>query len=165
MTPTNVAETHLTAMFIAAIMFAMGYGAIRQALNSHESLKEQQTHLLELQNAIRIMEQDFVQAAARPVRQAVGDEPGQPAMTGGVNGAQGTLSSGTSSGAHAPVTQGSPLTQGGSRQPPGESDVRTMARASLRSGPCCNVHIHAVLTTSAPPPRAGSILVASPCSS
>ena len=46
-----------------------------------------------------------------------------------------------------------------------ESDVRTMARASLRSGPCCNVHIHAVLTTSAPPPRAGSILAASPCSS
>lgn len=89
----------LVAMFIAAIMFAMGYGAIRQALNSHESLKEQQTHLLELQNAIRIMEQDFVQAAPRPVRQAVGDEPGQPAMTGNVNGAQGALSSGTSSGA------------------------------------------------------------------
>jgi general secretion pathway protein J len=89
----------LVAMFIAAIMFAMGYGAIRQALNSHESLKEQQTHLLELQNAIRIMEQDFVQAAPRPVRQAVGDEPGQPALTGNVNGAQGTLSSGTSSGA------------------------------------------------------------------
>src|SRR6516162_4269942 len=89
----------LVAMFIAAIMFAMGYGAIRQALTSHESLKEQQTHLLELQNAIRIMEQDFVQAAPRPVRQAVGSEPAQPALTGGVNGAQGALSAGTSSGA------------------------------------------------------------------
>jgi len=31
----------LVAMFIAAIMFAMGYGAIRQALNTHESLKDQ----------------------------------------------------------------------------------------------------------------------------
>jgi general secretion pathway protein J len=89
----------LVAMFIAAIMFAMGYGAIRQALNSHESLKDQQTHLLELQNAIRVLEQDFVQAAPRPVRQAVGSEPAQPALTGGVTGAQGSLSSGTTSGA------------------------------------------------------------------
>jgi general secretion pathway protein J len=87
----------LVAMFIAAIMFAMGYGAIRQALNSHESLKEQQTHLVELQNAIRILEQDFVQLAPRPVRQAVGSEPAQPALSGGINGAQGALSAGTPS--------------------------------------------------------------------
>jgi general secretion pathway protein J len=88
----------LVAMFIAAIMFAMGYGAIRQALNTHESLKEQQGHLLELQNAVRVLEQDFVQLAPRPVRQAVGTEPAQPALAGGVTGTQGALSSGAPSG-------------------------------------------------------------------
>jgi len=91
----------LVAMFIAAIMFAMGYGAIRQALNTHDSLKEQQAHLLELQNAVRILEQDFVQLAPRPVRQAIGNEPAQPALAAGAAGTQSALasSSTTTSGA------------------------------------------------------------------
>jgi general secretion pathway protein J len=87
----------LVAMFIAAIMFAMGYGAIRQALTTHDSLKEQQAHLLELQNAVRVIEQDFVQLAPRPVRQAVGNEPAQPALVGGVLGAQGASTGTTES--------------------------------------------------------------------
>ena len=78
----------LVALFIAAIMFAMGYGAIRQAIASHDSLKEQQAHLLELQTAMRVLEQDFVQMAPRPVRQAVGNEPAQPALQGGAPGTQ-----------------------------------------------------------------------------
>ncbi len=61
----------------------MGYGAINQGLTSRDSLKEQQAHLLELQTAVRVLEQDFVQLAPRPVRQAVGDEPAQPALQGG----------------------------------------------------------------------------------
>jgi len=72
----------LVALFIAAIMFAMGYGAINQALNSRNSIKEQQAALLELQNTMRILEQDFVQLTPRPVRQPVGDEPAQPALQG-----------------------------------------------------------------------------------
>ncbi len=78
----------MVALFIAAIMFAMGYGAINQALTSRESLKEQQAHLLELQTAVRLMEQDFVQLAPRPVRQAVGDEPAQGALVGAPPGTQ-----------------------------------------------------------------------------
>jgi general secretion pathway protein J len=78
----------VVALFIATLMFAMGYAAIKQGLNSHDSLKQQQAHLLQLQNAVRILEQDFVQAAPRPVRQAVGDEPAQFAMAGGAPGAQ-----------------------------------------------------------------------------
>ncbi len=93
----------LVAMFIAAIMFSMGYGAIRQALNSHEALKDEQTHLLELQTAIRILEQDFVQVAPRPVRQAVGNEPAQPALAGGLSGTQGSLSSSTTSTGALPI--------------------------------------------------------------
>jgi general secretion pathway protein J len=78
----------LVALFIAALMFAMGYGAITQALNSRDSLKQQQAHLLQLQTAVRLMEQDFVQLAPRPVRQAVGDEPAQPALQGAPPGTQ-----------------------------------------------------------------------------
>jgi len=78
----------LVALFIAALMFAMGYGAIQQGLNSHETLKAQQAHLLELQTAVRLLEQDFAQLAPRPVRQAVGSEPAQPALQGGLPGTQ-----------------------------------------------------------------------------
>ena len=78
----------LVALFIAALMFAMGYGAIRQALTSHESLKEQQARLLALQTTVRLLEQDFIQLAPRPVRQAVGNEPAQPALQGGPPGTQ-----------------------------------------------------------------------------
>jgi general secretion pathway protein J len=63
----------LVAMFIAAVMFAIGYGAIRQAMNNHGALQEQQARLGELQTAMRVMEQDFVQLAPRPIRQPVGD--------------------------------------------------------------------------------------------
>ena len=76
------------ALFIAAVMFAMGYAAINQGLTSHDAIKQQQAHLLQLQTAVRVMEQDFVQAAPRPVRQAVGDEPAQYALLGGAPGAQ-----------------------------------------------------------------------------
>ena len=86
----------LVAMFIAAVMFAMGYGAIKQALTTHESLKEQQAHLLELQTAVRVLEQDFVQLSPRPVRQAVGNEPAQPALAGGAASTQGSLIAGAS---------------------------------------------------------------------
>ena len=63
----------LVAMFIAAIMFAIGYGAINQAMNNHDGVQEQQTRLLEVQTAMRVLEQDIVQLAPRPIRQPVGD--------------------------------------------------------------------------------------------
>jgi general secretion pathway protein J len=63
----------LVAMFIAAVMFAMGYGAINQALISRGALQEQQARLIEVQTAVRVLEQDFVQLAPRPIRQPVGD--------------------------------------------------------------------------------------------
>jgi general secretion pathway protein J len=62
----------LVALFIAAIMFAMGYGAIRQALTGHDAIKDQQDRLLEVQTAMRVMEQDFVQMAPRAVRAPTG---------------------------------------------------------------------------------------------
>ena len=63
----------LVALFIAAIMFAMGYGAINQALQSRGSIRGHQESLVQLETAMRVMEQDFVQLAPRPVRDPVGD--------------------------------------------------------------------------------------------
>jgi general secretion pathway protein J len=92
----------MVALFIAAVMFAIGYGAIKQALRSHESLKDEQAHLLELQTAVRVMEQDFLQLAPRPVRQPVGDEPAQPALAANASGIQSALSSSSSTTTGAP---------------------------------------------------------------
>jgi general secretion pathway protein J len=62
----------LVAMFIAAIIFAMGYGTINQAVKNRTGLQEQQKKLLELQTTVRTMEQDFVQLVQRPIRDPVG---------------------------------------------------------------------------------------------
>src|SRR5580692_5749791 len=76
------------AIMILAVIAAIGYGTINQAVKSHEILKDQQAQLIGLQNAMRILEQDFVQAAPRPVRQAIGDEPPQLAFLGAPPGTQ-----------------------------------------------------------------------------
>ncbi len=63
----------LVALFIAAIMFAIGYGAINQALLSRGSIRRDQKEILQLQTAMSLMEQDFVQLAPRPVRSLDGN--------------------------------------------------------------------------------------------
>jgi general secretion pathway protein J len=62
----------IVALFITAIIFAVGYGGINQALRNHAEVKEHQDRLSEVQNAVRIMVQDFSQLAARPIRDPLG---------------------------------------------------------------------------------------------
>jgi general secretion pathway protein J len=62
----------IVALFITAIIFAVGYGGIDQALRNHEQLKEHQARLSEVQNAVRVMVQDFSELAARPIRDQLG---------------------------------------------------------------------------------------------
>jgi len=78
----------VVAMAIAALIAAMGYGTITQALGARDTIKHQQARLLELQTTMRVLEQDFVQLTPRPVRQPVGDEPSQPALQAGPPGQQ-----------------------------------------------------------------------------
>jgi general secretion pathway protein J len=82
----------LVAMFIAAVIFAMGYGAINQAVKNRIELEEHQDKLLELQTAMRTLAQDFAQLAQRPVRDPVGGTY-QPALVSNANAAN---TSGTS---------------------------------------------------------------------
>jgi general secretion pathway protein J len=113
----------MVALFIAALMFAMGYGAIGQGFRNHDTLKEQQAHLVELQTAMRVMEQDFVQLTPRPVRQPVGDDPAQPALqasgqgTSGITSTLGTSSSTLGSSSSAPGSPGSAGTSGTAQTP------------------------------------------------
>jgi len=69
----------LVALFITAILFSMGYGAINQAVNHRGAIEDQQARLLAVQTTMRVMSQDFGQLAARPIRDPVGDT-WQPAL-------------------------------------------------------------------------------------
>lgn len=63
----------LVALFITAVVFALGYGAINQALANRDSLERNQDRLLAVQSAVRTLVTDFTQLAPRPVRQSLGE--------------------------------------------------------------------------------------------
>src|SRR5438105_10045143 len=95
----------LVAMFIAAIIFAMGYGTINQAVKNRETLEVQQQRLLDLQTTVRTMEQDFVQLAQRPIRDPVGGTY-QAALLANINSSSGSLGSSSSSSSNSNGTRG-----------------------------------------------------------
>lgn len=63
----------LVALFITAIMFAIGYRALEQAFRSRQEVEEQSARLIALQQALRTIEQDFELLQPRPIRQLNGD--------------------------------------------------------------------------------------------
>ncbi|HYK26045.1 MAG TPA: type II secretion system minor pseudopilin GspJ [Steroidobacteraceae bacterium] len=75
----------VVALFITAIIFAMGYGVINQALKDRGALEERQTRLTAVQNAMRVMVQDFTQLSPRPVRDVLG-QSALPSLMGNPNG-------------------------------------------------------------------------------
>ena len=62
----------LVAMFITAVVFALGYGAINQAVSNRAVIEQNQDRLIAVQGAIRTMVQDFTQLVPRPVRDPLG---------------------------------------------------------------------------------------------
>ncbi len=62
----------LVALFVTAVMFAIGYGAITEALQNRDSVRQQQQRLNDLQRTMRMLTQDFSQVAPRPVRDVLG---------------------------------------------------------------------------------------------
>lgn len=63
----------LVALFITAIMFAIGYRALEQAFRNRQEVEEQSARLIALQQALRVIEQDFELLQPRPIRQLTGD--------------------------------------------------------------------------------------------
>jgi general secretion pathway protein J len=70
----------VVAIFVAAIMFSMGYGALSQAMKDRESLNTSQARINEIQKGMRIVAQDFAQIAARPARDMQGNGELQAAI-------------------------------------------------------------------------------------
>jgi general secretion pathway protein J len=71
----------VVAMFIAAIIFAIGYGSINQALKERDSLKIKQERTNEIQRGMRIVAQDFAQLVARAARDTQGTGQLLPAVS------------------------------------------------------------------------------------
>jgi general secretion pathway protein J len=71
----------IIAMFIAAIMFAIGYSTLNQAMIERENLKTRQARVTEIQRGMRVIAQDFAQMAARAARDTQGTGELQPAVT------------------------------------------------------------------------------------
>src|SRR5476651_1388110 len=63
----------LVALFITAILFAMGYGALTQALTSRKEVDEQSARLTAVQQTMRVMEQDLELMQPRPARDPLGN--------------------------------------------------------------------------------------------
>ena len=79
----------VVAIFVAAVMFAMGYSALSQAMVERDSLNTKQTRINEIQKGMRIVAQDFAQIAARPARDTQGNGELQAAI--GANSRDNTL--------------------------------------------------------------------------
>lgn len=79
----------VVAIFIAAIMFAIGYRALSQAMIDRDALNTSQTRVNEIQRGMRIVAQDFAQIAARPARDMQGNGELQSAI--GANTKDNTL--------------------------------------------------------------------------
>lgn len=93
----------IVALFITAIIFSVGYGAINQTLRNHEQLKAHQDRLSEVQNAVRIMVQDFAELSPRPIRDSLGQNWLACITTQGASGLSGTTTDAGSPGS-APAT-------------------------------------------------------------
>jgi len=79
----------LVAMLITAIMFAIGYSSVDQALRGRVEVAEQSQRLLAVQRTLRTLEQDLELLQPRPARNAIGDNY-QAALVARAAGAGGT---------------------------------------------------------------------------
>lgn len=83
----------LVALFITAIIFALGYGGLNQALHDRGAIESSQARLNAIQTVMRLFAQDFSQLTPRPVRDALGTglDPALIASSQSSGTAQGTL--------------------------------------------------------------------------
>ena len=64
----------MVAVFITAVLFAIGYGAVNQAVKNRTALEQQQERLIAIQTAMRTIAQDVNQLALRPIRDPTGND-------------------------------------------------------------------------------------------
>lgn len=98
----------VVALFVSAAMFAIAYGALMQASQQRDRIREAQSDLAELQRAVRLLTLDMTQITPRPVSDALG------------RGTMAAVISGDGSGRVMTLTRG------------GEADARASGRITLR---------------------------------
>jgi general secretion pathway protein J len=111
----------LVAIFITAILFAMGYSALSQAITSREEVDEQSARLTAMQQALRIMEQDLELMQPRPDRDVLGNGYQNPLIVNQKTlevGLTGTIGGSAGSAAQMSLAQIS-FTRGGWANPAG----------------------------------------------
>jgi general secretion pathway protein J len=62
----------MIAVFIGAVMFAIGYSAIMQSLADRDGLNASQERITEIHRGMRVVAQDFAQIVGRPARDTDG---------------------------------------------------------------------------------------------
>lgn len=70
----------MIAIFVSAIMFAIGYSAINQALRYRDGINESQARIAEIQRGMRVVAQDFAQIIARGARDTSSNGQLMPAV-------------------------------------------------------------------------------------
>ncbi len=98
----------IVALFVSAVMFAIGYGALMQATQQRDGIRLAQDELANLQRAVRLLALDITQITPRPITDALGR--GELAAVIGADGSGRVLA----------------LTRGG------EGDARASGRPALR---------------------------------
>jgi len=63
----------LVAISIFSILSALAYGTLNQTLLTANALSERMDRIQSLQRTMRLIEQDFMQLAERPIRSEIGD--------------------------------------------------------------------------------------------
>jgi general secretion pathway protein J len=154
----------LVALFITAILFAMGYGALSQALNSRKEVEDQTARLTAVQQTIRIMEQDIELMQPRPARDPLGNGYEAPLVINqnDLSGDNTTVTNGGGSsdngnsngnGSMSATVQGGPLitfTRGGWANPAGlpRSELQRVSYL-VRDGKLIRQHLPVMDTTAA----------------
>jgi general secretion pathway protein J len=149
----------LVALFITAILFAMGYGSLSQALTSRKEVEEQSARLTAVQQAMRVIEQDLELMQPRPARDPLGNGY-EAALVVSQNAASGTSgtsdtngTSGSSSTSGTSMSQSGPLltfTRGGWANPAGlpRSELQRVSYL-LRDGQLVRQYLPVMDTTAA----------------
>jgi general secretion pathway protein J len=70
----------MIAIFVSAIMFAIGYSAINQALRYRDGINASQARVAEIQRGMRVVAQDFAQIIARAARDTSSNGQLMPAV-------------------------------------------------------------------------------------
>jgi general secretion pathway protein J len=150
----------LVALFVTAILFAMGYGALTEALNSRREVDEQTARLTAVQQAMRIVEQDIELMQPRPARDPLGNGYQAPlvvsqgGMSGDVTDASNSDDTGSSSSTVSSSTEQSSalitFTRGGWANPAGlpRSELERVSYL-VRDGKFIRQHLPVMDTTAA----------------